>query len=181
MASFPPSHPGQRPADGASDGRGEKPEEQRRGECLPQDVPRARRVVGADQVGDLYRESRGRRRAYPAEEPCGRRHQPDGCRGVCPEASDHRGVDVEHHDDGQLCQNGGNAQPDDQVEPLAPGHRLAGADQLQQFVFSLFSCIHRRSAVKTTAKIVFFIGPALFAAVPAPRQASFADRRCSGG
>lgn len=45
MASFPPSHPGQRPADGASDGRGEKPEEQRRGECLPQDVPRARRSL----------------------------------------------------------------------------------------------------------------------------------------
>ena len=175
MASFPPSHPGSDPLTAHPTAEAKSPKS-----SVAENACRRTFLAPAGSLAPI-RWARGRRRAYPAEEPCGRRHQPDGCRGVCPEASDHRGVDVEHHDDGQLCQNGGNAQPDDQVEPLAPGHRLAGADQLQQFVFSLFSCIHRRSAVKTAAKIVFFIGPALFAAVPAPRQASFADRRCSGG
>ena len=123
---------GQRAADGHADQRQQQAEEKRREERFAQHGPCIPHVARSDPVGHLHGEARCRGGAQPPEEPRGGRHQADRRRGLGPEVSHHRGVDILHDDGRELRDDGREAEPHRQAQLLGQRHRPAIADQGKQ-------------------------------------------------
>ena len=82
---------------------------------MAHDGPRPCEVVSPDKVGGLHAEAHRNGTDERSEKPGGRLYEADGGRGFRSQTAHHRSVDVEHQHRGDLCQDRGYAQLDDEV------------------------------------------------------------------
>ena len=105
-------------------------------ERLPEHATGRLEVVGTDEMGYLHGETHIGGRGQSAQEPCGGLDESYGCGGFLAEMAYHGVVDEAHHGGGDLCQDGGDTQADNQTEFLTGSQRPPLADIGQQLVAS---------------------------------------------
>ena len=81
-----------------------------RGKPVADDVAGVLLAPAADVVRHLHGKSGRNGVGHAAEKPCAGGDESDGGRGVRAQRTDHCGVDILHHDRGDLCQNRGQTQ-----------------------------------------------------------------------
>ncbi|MFU0842927.1 MAG: hypothetical protein ACFWTZ_10065 [Burkholderia sp.] len=118
-------------------------------EALPHQGTGAREILRADQVRHGHREADHGRPAHAEEKPSRGHEDADRGGSVGTEMADHRGVDVLHRNDGNLCHHCRQAEPQQKRELLARGELFAVAQRGEQFIGGLRAQCH---AVETSRK-----------------------------
>ena len=114
-------------------------------ESVANDVTGFLEIVGTDEVCGLNRKTHGNCTGQTAKQPDGALDQPNGRGSLSTEAAHHGLIYEEHHHVGDLSQDRGKTQLENQVEFIAGGHRLSVTDSSQQTVGTGFrEIIHLR-------------------------------------
>ena len=128
---------GQREGNQCGDDHQQETDEKAKGIAMAHDGTGTGEIIGSDKVGSLHAESHGGGTNQRPKQPRGRLDKTDGGRGRRTEAAHHRCVDVEHQHRGDLGEDGGYAQLDDEVHLLTARKRVAGTELGQQRVRDL--------------------------------------------
>ena len=95
-------------------------------------IARLVEIICSYEMCHLDGEAHGGSTRHTTAEPGARLNQSAGCSRLHTDSSHHGLIDEEHHDAGDLRQDGRNTQLDDQVEFLTACHGLSTTDHAQQ-------------------------------------------------